>query len=272
MTLTILGSLAWSWFDRLPCEGLGCLGPALVALVTIPLAATLLGWVVLRRLGMPRPLLVCTLTLGSSLLVGTTVTFRDPFDVAYWALPTLLAAFWAWAVAPGRGPRPGLLLAGALVAAALVGYVLDQRSFERDAEARLDATDAPQLIVDDERWELISTDVRPESFGTLYERRGGEERLSVMTTAPAPQAEPDADCADLTRTLFDTPADGCVDVGTGLWAVRSGSTTRYLVLREDAVVGVESLYPDEVGADDVRDLLPALRESSGAEIRDLLGD
>ncbi len=270
--LTLLGYLAWNWFDQLPCEGLGCLGPALLAVVIIPPGATLLGWLVLRRLGVPRSFLVCALTLGSALLVGVTFTLPDGLDVAYWAVPAVFAAAWAWALMPGRSRRPGLLLAGGLIVAALANSIVEQQSFERAAVERLDATDAPQLILDDERWELISTNVRTESFGTLYERRGEDTRLSITTTAAAPEAEPVADCADLTGTLFDNPADACVDVGDGLWEVRSGSLTRYLVLREDAVVGFEGLTPNEVSADAVRELLPGLRESDGAEIRDLLPD
>lgn len=269
--LTVLGALAWQGFERVPCDGFGCLGPALIAVVTIPLGATLLGWIVLRGLGVPRPFLVAALTMGSAWLLGFAPSLPDPLEAAYWAVPAVFAAAWTWALAPSRGWRPGLLLGGGLAVLAVAGLFWDQWSFERAAEQRLDATDAPQLIIDDDRWQLISTDVRPESFGTLYER-DDDVRLSVTAAAPAPDADPATDCGEVTGPLFDNPADACVDVGDGLWETRAGSLTQFVVLREDAVVGFEALYPDELTRDQVELLAAALRESNGAEIRDLLRD
>lgn len=151
--LTVLGVLAWQAFDRVPCEGFGCLGPALIAVVTIPTTATLLGWLLLRAFGVPRAFLVAALTVASASLLGGTVSLPQQLEVGYWAVPALCAAAWTWALTPGHARR-GLALAGGLAAVGLAGYLWQQWSFERDAEARLDATQAPQLILDDERWEL----------------------------------------------------------------------------------------------------------------------
>lgn len=270
--LTGLGVLAWRAFEAVPCEGFGCLGPALIAVVTIPIGAVLLGWLALRVLGLPRAFLVSFLTMGSAYLVGSSVALPDPVLLLYWALPAGLAAAWAWALRPGRPGRAPLLVAAVVAAVSLAGWSVRQWQSAQDAEARLDDTNAPQLVVDDDEWELIGTDVRPESFGTLYDRRGTQDRVAVTAVDPRPEADVRADCAELTTTLFDNPAEACTDVGDGWWEVRSGSLTRYLVLRADAVVGFEGVTPLELSRDDVETLSLALRESTAAEIRDRLAD
>lgn len=267
--LTVLGVLAWQAFDRVPCEGFGCLGPALIAVVTIPTAATLLGWLLLRAFGVPRAFLVAALTVASAWLLGGTVPLPQQLEVGYWAVPALCAAAWTWALTPGHARR-GLALAGGLAAVGLAGYLWQQWSFERDAEARLDATQAPQLILDDEGWELISTDVTADSFGTLYETRDGV-RLAVTVAEDPADADP-ADCAEVTAAVLDQPGETCTDLGTGVWEVTTGSATSHVGFREGALIGFEPLYPDTLQADEVSDLLAGVRTTSGAELRDLLRD
>jgi len=267
--LTVLGVLAWGAFERVPCEGFGCLGPALIAVVTIPTAATLLGWLLLRAFGVPRPFLVAALTLASAWLLGGTVSLPEQIETVYWALPALCAAAWTWALTPGRANR-ALALAGGLAAVGLAGFLWQQWSSERDAEARLDATDAPQLILDDERWDLISTDVTQDSFGTLYETSDGV-RLSVTAAEEPADADP-ADCAEVTAAVLDQPGETCTDLGTGVWEVRTGSVTTHVGFRDGALIGFDPLYPDALQADEVSDLLAGVRATSGAELRDLLRD
>lgn len=278
--LTVLGVLAWQAFDRVPCEGFGCLGPALIGLVVIPPGAILLGWLGLRALGVHRAFVVALLTLLSALVVGGTVRLPDDLDPVYFVLPAVFAAAWTWALARHRRAGAGLALVAVVVVVALTGSLLAQRSADQDAVARLDGTTAPQLVVDDAQWELISTTVRPTTFGTLYDR-DDDFRLAVTAARAEPDLDPATDCAEITADLFDNPGEVCTDRGGGLWSVRTGSLVRYLgVLDElddrprgvpdDTVVGLAPVSTEQMPEADARGVLTALRPATAEEILDRL--
>ncbi|MFJ6835546.1 hypothetical protein [Streptomyces sp. NPDC091209] len=247
----LVEALPWTFDDLCRSEEpWGCLGFGLMLLAAVPLAATLVGWVLLRVAGV-RPAWRVAALGGVLALAAEHLSTRaggGPLLASYTA-PLLLAAAYAAAAAvalPGVGSlrRWGVLAAVLLLMWPLTA-VLGERSIREHTEQELAASRVPLLAPELHGYRVYfpRADEYSGTFGYLLLPRpvktsaaDREDRGVRVTVAPqvAGFAPPKACEVDSGGTWAD--GGPCEQVAPGTWRSSRYGSIRYIARREGVIV------------------------------------
>ncbi|MFF1412456.1 hypothetical protein ACFVX6_22250 [Streptomyces sp. NPDC058289] len=246
----LVALLPWESDDFCRSEGWGCLGLFLTVMAAAPVVATLLGWVVLRVVGV-RPAwrvagvggLLGVLTAILSGRVGTS----GPWLL--FAAPFLLAAAYAAAAAvalPGVGPlRRWGVLAGVLVLMWPLTGVLGDRRMSEYEERQLALSQVPLLApeLDGYRLHFAQADTYGGTFGYLLlpssvptsaaDREARGIRVTVGPQLPG-FAPPDA--CEVRSGSAQRDTGPCEQVAPDTWRSHTYDSVRYIARRQGVIV------------------------------------
>src|SRR5215204_56331 len=264
----------WLWdvaMNSEQCEagwGLDCLGIGLMFLIAGPVVLFLVGWLALRVAGVRRGALVtgCTLLSGNALVdvLNLPLVSLLPGWLAGTLLVAGLAAFWAWALTPGRDLRPALVGLGVTAAVWIGSAWLTRGELAADERADVEATGVQPYVLNTHDWELVSARevyARPE-LELIYDHASTGDRV-VLTVTELPSAfDPEAHCAAAYPDESQSMQVTCSRLAStdDVWKVLQGLAVKYLARVGDSRVVVD---PHQGVTDaQVRDLIAALDEVS----------
>ncbi|MGW6951004.1 hypothetical protein ACWGHD_29365 [Streptomyces xanthophaeus] len=242
--------LPWDSDDFCRSEGWGCLGPALMLMAAVPIVAALLGWVVLRVLGV-RP---AWRVAGVGALLGglaDVLAYRAGGSGLWgsFAAPLLLAAAYAAAAAvvlPGVGSlRRWGALAGVLVLLwPLTGVLGDQR-VSKYQEQQLAASQVPLLAPELDGYRLYFAEankysgtfgylILPSSVPTSADDR--EDRGIRVTVGPQLPGFAPPDACNVMSSSTQEASGHCEQVATDIWRSNTHDSVRYIASRQGVIV------------------------------------
>ncbi|MCP3760016.1 hypothetical protein [Streptomyces sp. TBY4] len=247
---TLLALLPWDYLGGL-CQGWGCLARfILMVLVVVPVVAALLGWGVLRLVGVRPAWRVAV--VGTLLGVLAVYLFSRAGGAGVWgvhASPLLLAVTYAAAAAvtlPGIGsPRRWWALAAVLVLLWPVTGAIADRQVSNYREQQLEASLVPLLAPKLNGYRLYFADANTFSgtFGYLIlpssvptsalDREARGIRVTVGRQLPG-FAPPDA-CVVKSGSAEESTGP-CEQVATDTWRAATYNSVRYIARREGVIV------------------------------------
>ncbi|MFD9406870.1 hypothetical protein ACFWBN_07570 [Streptomyces sp. NPDC059989] len=246
----VVATLPWDLDDFCQSEGWGCLGVALLLMAAVPVVAALLGWVLLRVVGV-RP---AWRVAGVGALLGVLVDFLSyrAAGSGLWgsfAAPLLLAAVYAVAAAvalPGVGTlRRWGALAGVLVLLWPVTGALGDHSLAEQEERRLAASKVPLLAPELKGYRVYFPEANPYggTFGYLLLPPGvktsdadREHRGIRVTVGPqVPGFAPPTAC-EAESSGVRVNAGPCEQVAPDTWRSTTYDSVRYIARRQGVIV------------------------------------
>ncbi|WP_407835742.1 hypothetical protein ACE1OC_03500 [Streptomyces sp. DSM 116496] len=267
----LVALLPWEIDDFCQSEGWGCVGFFLTVMAAVPVVVTLLGWAVLRVVGVRPAWRVAG--VGGVLGVLAAVLSARAGASGPWFLftaPLLLAAAYAAAAAvalPGVGSlRRWGVLAGVLVLLWPLTGVLGDRQMSEYREQRLAASRVPLLApdLDGYRVYFAEADTYGGTFGYLIlpssvptSAADREARGIRVTVGPQlPGFAPPGACEVKSASTQGDPGP-CEQVAPDTWRSRTYDSVRYIARRQGVIVVLTGGGPT-VSDDDLRTMTRSL--------------
>ncbi|MFB6522228.1 hypothetical protein [Streptomyces sp. NPDC056401] len=259
----LVAVLPWEMDDFCRSEGWGCLGFYLTVMAAAPVVATLVGWAVLRMVGV-RPAWRVAGVGGVLGVLAAVMPGRAGASGPWFmfAAPLLLAAVYAAAAAvalPGVGSlRRWGVLAGVLVLLWSLTGVLGDRYLSRYEEHRLAASQVPLLAPDLKgyRVHFAEADTYGGTFGYLIlpssvptSAADREERGIRVTVAPQLPGFAPPDACEVQSATTQRDASPCEQVAPDTWRSPTYDSVRYIARRQGAIVVLTGGGPTVSDAD-----------------------
>ncbi|MCX4782456.1 hypothetical protein [Streptomyces sp. NBC_01264] len=248
--LVLVVVLPWDLDDFCRSEGWGCLWVFFMLMAAVPVVAALVGWVVLRLVGVRPAWRVAG--VGALLGVLAAVLSARAGSWGPWVLfaaPPVLAAAYAVAAAvalPGVGSlRRWGVLAGVLVLLWALAGVLGERQVSGYRERQLAFAQVPLLAteLDGYRLYFAEADQYSGTFGYLIlpssvpVGAADRERLGIRVTV-APQlpgfAPPNA--CEVVSGSTQRDSGPCEQVAPDTWRATTYDSFRYVARRQGVIV------------------------------------
>lgn len=259
----LVAVLPWDFEDFCQSEGWGCLGFFLMVMATAPVVAALLGWVVLRLVGV-RP---AWRVAGAGALLGLLAAVLSARAGSWgpWVLfaaPPVLAVAYAVAAAvalPGVGTlRRWGVLAGVLVLLWPLAGVLGERQMSGYEEQQLAVAQVPLLApeLDGYRLHFAQADRYSGTFGYLIlpssvptsaadrEQRG----IRVTVGRQLPGFAPPYACEVMSGST-QRDSGRCEQVAPDTWHATTYDSVRYIARRQGVIVVLSGGGPTVSDAD-----------------------